>query len=153
MQWPDEFAELPMNECPLCRQGNEIPIHRGTDLRVILVDDRDYPGYCRVIWNAHVAEMTDLSPAQITRLMDAVFAVEDAQRAILKPEKINLASLGNVVPHLHWHVIPRFADDAHFPQPIWGARQREPDAGRLAGRHAQLAALRAAIAARLAAAG
>lgn len=142
-----------MNECPLCLQGNEIPVHRENDLRVILVDDRDYPGYCRVIWNAHVAEMTDLSPAQISRLMDAVFAVEDAQRAVLMPEKINLASLGNVVPHLHWHVIPRFADDAHFPQPIWGARQREPDAGRLAGRHARLAALRAAITARLAAAG
>jgi len=142
-----------MNECPLCLQGSEIPVHRANDLRVILVDDRDYPGYCRVIWNAHVAEMTDLSPAQIARLMEAVFAVEDAQRAILKPEKVNLASLGNVVPHLHWHVIPRFADDAHFPLSIWGARQRAPDAGRLAGRHAQLAALGAAIAARLAAAG
>ena len=139
-----------MNDCPLCLRRNEILIHGGEDLRVILVDDRDYPGYCRVIWNAHVAEMTDLSAAQIARLMGTVFAVEEALRAVLRPHKINLASLGNVVPHLHWHVIPRFADDAHFPQPIWGPRQREPDAIRLAQRHAQLAALRAAITARLA---
>jgi diadenosine tetraphosphate (Ap4A) HIT family hydrolase len=142
-----------MNECPLCLRRNEILVHDGDDLRVILVDDHDYPGYCRVIWNAHVAEMTDLAAAQITRLMGAVLAVEEALRAILKPEKINLASLGNVVPHLHWHVIPRFADDAHFPQSIWGPRQREPDAARLAQRRAQFAALQAAITARLAAPG
>ena len=142
-----------MNECPLCLRDNEILIHGGDDLRVILVDDRDYPGYCRVIWNAHTAEMTDLSAAQIARLMGAVFAVEEALRAVLTPGKINLASLGNVVPHLHWHVIPRFADDAHFPHSIWGPRQRDSDAGRLAQRRAQLAALRAAITARLATAG
>jgi diadenosine tetraphosphate (Ap4A) HIT family hydrolase len=42
----------------------------------------------------------------------------------MNPDKINLASLGNVVPHLHWHVIPRFADDAHFPSPVWAQAQR-----------------------------
>jgi len=46
-------------------------------------------------------------------------------RDTLQPDKINLASLGNQVPHLHWHVIPRFADDAHFPDPIWAAARRE----------------------------
>jgi diadenosine tetraphosphate (Ap4A) HIT family hydrolase len=54
-----------------------------------------------------------------------VFAVEQVLRELLQPEKINLASLGNQVPHLHWHVIPRFGDDAHFPDPIWAARKRE----------------------------
>jgi diadenosine tetraphosphate (Ap4A) HIT family hydrolase len=44
---------------------------------------------------------------------------------VLHPDKINLASFGNVVPHLHWHVIPRFEDDAHFPAPIWGKRKEE----------------------------
>ncbi len=119
----------------------------------MFVDDGDHPGYCRVIWNAHVAEMTDLSPEQAARLMRAVLAVEDALRAVLGPAKINLASFGNMVPHLHWHVIPRFADDAHFPEAIWGARQREPDPARLAERRLRLAELRAAVAARLAAIG
>jgi diadenosine tetraphosphate (Ap4A) HIT family hydrolase len=46
---------------------------------------------------------------------------------------MNLASLGNVTPHLHWHVIPRFADDSHFPQPVWGAAQRPAEPRDLPG--------------------
>ena len=52
-------------------------------------------------------------------------AAEAALRKVMAPDKVNLASLGNVVPHLHWHVIPRFADDPHFPNPVWGARLRD----------------------------
>jgi diadenosine tetraphosphate (Ap4A) HIT family hydrolase len=78
-----------------------------------------------VILNRHVQEMTDLSIADRTRLMTVVFAVEQVVREVVKPQKINLASLGNVVPHMHWHVIPRFADDKHFPNPIWGAAKRD----------------------------
>ena len=75
--------------------------------------------------------------------------VEDALRAVLAPAKINLASFGNMTPHLHWHVIPRFADDAHFPQPVWGTRQRESDAAALAQRRARLPELMREIAQRL----
>jgi diadenosine tetraphosphate (Ap4A) HIT family hydrolase len=84
--------------------------------------------------------MTDLSTSQRTVLLDAVWATEAALRAVLHPDKINLASLGNMVAHLHWHVIPRFCDDRHYPQPVWGAPQREgvrrssPDPGALAQR-------------------
>jgi diadenosine tetraphosphate (Ap4A) HIT family hydrolase len=56
--------------------------------------------------------------------MNAVLATERALRKALQPDKINLASLGNLVPHLHWHVIPRWRDDSHFPAPIWAAPQR-----------------------------
>jgi diadenosine tetraphosphate (Ap4A) HIT family hydrolase len=69
--------------------------------------------------------MTDLSDAERTRFMSLVFAVEHSLRALLAPAKINLASLGNMVPHLHWHVIPRFADDPHFPNAVWSARVRD----------------------------
>jgi diadenosine tetraphosphate (Ap4A) HIT family hydrolase len=102
-----------------------------------------------VIVNAHVREMTDLEPGQIARVMGAVFAVEDALRAVLAPLKINLASFGNMTPHVHWHVIPRFADDAHFPQPVWGARQRESHADAIAQRRARLPELMREIALRL----
>jgi diadenosine tetraphosphate (Ap4A) HIT family hydrolase len=111
--------------CPLCHPQSETVLWRGTRCRVILVDDRDYPGFCRVVWNAHVKEMTDLGIGERKYVMAIVFAVEQVLRELLQPEKINLASLGNQVPHLHWHVIPRFGDDAHFPDPIWAARKRE----------------------------
>jgi diadenosine tetraphosphate (Ap4A) HIT family hydrolase len=68
--------------------------------------------------------MTDLPPADRGHCLRVVFAVEQALRDTHGPDKINLASLGNQVPHLHWHVIPRFADDAHFPDAVWAARRR-----------------------------
>jgi len=140
-------------DCVLCAgDGGEV-LFRDDLLRVVLVEEPDYPGFVRVIANAHVREMTDLAAADRQRLLAAVLAVESAQREALSPHKVNLASLGNVTPHLHWHVIPRFADDAHFPEAVWGARQRQPDPAGLAARRARLGALRAAIAARLAAAG
>jgi diadenosine tetraphosphate (Ap4A) HIT family hydrolase len=94
--------------------------------RVVLVTDTpDYPGFCRVILSSHVKEMSDLAPSDRNRLMEVVWKTEQAVRGILRPDKINLASLGNVVPHLHWHVIPRFLNDRHFPDPIWGRARRE----------------------------
>ena len=96
--------------------------------RVVLVDHPDYAGFCRVIWQRHVREMTDLPDADRMHFMSTVFAVEKALREILQPEKMNLASLGNMTPHLHWHVIPRFSDDKHFPNPIWGAARRDSSA-------------------------
>jgi diadenosine tetraphosphate (Ap4A) HIT family hydrolase len=140
-----------MNDCPLCRDAGGEVLFRDDLLRVVRVDDADYPGFVRVIVEAHVREMTDLAPAERGRLLAAVLAVEAALREALAPQKINLASLGNQVPHLHWHVIPRFADDAHFPEPVWGTRRRTTEAAILAGRRALLGPLGAAIAARLAA--
>lgn len=93
--------------------------------RVVLIGDADHPAYCRVILNAHRKEMTDLTDAERARLMNTVFVVERVLRELLEPEKINLASFGNMVPHLHWHIIARFADDPHFPNPVFGARQRD----------------------------
>lgn len=111
--------------CPLCQSQDETVLWRDTRLRVILVGDRDYPSFCRVVWGTHAREMTDLPDDARRHFMAAVFAVEQSLRDMLAPEKINLASLGNQVPHLHWHVIARFADDAHFPDPIWAPRRRD----------------------------
>jgi len=141
-----------MNECPFCRDDGGEVVFRDELLRVVLVDEAEYPGFVRVIVNAHVREMTDLAATDRVRLLAAVFAVEAAQREVLVPDKINLASLGNMVPHLHWHVIPRYADDAHFPEPIWGKRQRDPDPHCLASRRERLALLQADLVVRLAAA-
>lgn len=131
--------------CTLCtNEGGEL-LWRDARCRVVLVDEADYPGYCRVIWQAHAAEMSDLSSEERLHLMRVVFEVEAGLREWLRPDKVNLASLGNVVPHLHWHVIPRFRDDPHFPNPIWGARMRQP-----APRSTDLPAVKRHLAARLA---
>jgi len=114
-------------------------------LAVVAVDEPGYPGFTRVVWKAHVKEMTDLAPAERAHVMAAVWAVEAAQRAVMAPHKVNLASFGNMTPHVHWHVIPRYTDDAHFPNPTWGARQRDAGADALAARAALLPQLHAAI--------
>ena len=113
-------------ECELCGQTGGALLWRDARCRVVLVDEPGYPGFCRVIWNAHVREMTDLAVADRDHVMAIVFAVERALRAELAPEKVNLASLGNMTPHVHWHVIPRHTDDPHFPSPVWAAAQRPP---------------------------
>lgn len=110
--------------CELCAPRDETPLWQDARCRIVSVPDPAFPGYCRVIWRAHVREMTDLSLADRAHLMHCVWATEAALREVLVPDKINLASLGNVVPHLHWHVIPRFTNDSHFPQPIWAPALR-----------------------------
>ena len=115
-----------MSACSLCVPAGEAVLWAGARVRVIDAADPDYPGYCRVIWNAHVREMADLDEDGRRHLMDIVWEVEAALLRALRPDKINLAALGNQVPHLHWHVIPRFADDTHFPDPIWAAPRRAP---------------------------
>jgi len=118
---------------------------------VILVDDANYPGFARVIWKDHVREVSDLPEADRLLLNDAVYRLELAVREVMQPLKVNVASLGNVVPHLHWHVIPRYADDAHFPAPVWAQAQRATDEAVLRARRALVPQLAEAIARRFAA--
>ena len=111
-------------QCELCESAGGETLWENALCRVVLVEDRDYPGFCRVILNQHVSEMTDLDAAARQELMRVTFAAEEALRQLLQPTKVNLASLGNKVPHLHWHVIARFADDKHFPGSVWSEAQR-----------------------------
>jgi diadenosine tetraphosphate (Ap4A) HIT family hydrolase len=118
-----------MTHCVLCKdeikpEEGEL-VWRGDDCRVILVNEPDLPGFCRVIWNRHTAEMSDLTYGEREHLMNLVFTVEEALRHIMCPDKINLAALGNMVPHIHWHIIPRYRDDAFFPGSAWSARSQE----------------------------
>lgn len=112
--------------CELCSGAGGELLWRDDKCRVVLVADADYAGFCRVIWHTHVKEMTDLAEADRQHCMRVVLAVERAVRNVLSPHKINLASLGNMTPHVHWHIIPRNEGDAHFPNSIWGQKLR-PD--------------------------
>jgi diadenosine tetraphosphate (Ap4A) HIT family hydrolase len=132
-------------ECVFCREEGGDVLWQNDVLRVVLAEEHDYPGFCRVIWRAHVAEFSDLDPAARDSLMRVVNAAECAIRRVMQPVKVNLASLGNQVPHVHWHVIPRFTNDSHFPLAIWAPRQRTVSETLLAQRHAQATLLRQAV--------
>jgi diadenosine tetraphosphate (Ap4A) HIT family hydrolase len=138
-----------MANCILCEEEVKPPegqlIWRGDDCRVILVDDQDLPGFCRIIWNRHVAEMTDLGYSERDHLMNLVFVVEEVIRRVMQADKINIAALGNMVSHLHWHVIPRYQDDAFFPGSVWSARTQETPTALIIARKEKAKELPAAI--------
>ena len=123
---------MTVDGCPLCETDGGLLIFKNGQLRVIQAIEAGFPAFYRVVWNAHLPEFSSLSLNERDTCMNAVVAVEQVLREQLKPTKINLAALGNAVPHLHWHVIARFDWDSHFPSSVWAQPQREPDAQKLA---------------------
>ena len=123
---------MTVSACPLCETDGGLLIFRDEQLRIIQVSEVGFPAFYRVVWMRHVAEFSDLTSAERESCMNAVVAVEQILRKQLQPTKVNLAAFGNVVPHLHWHVIARFDWDTHFPAPVWAAAQRAEDAEKLA---------------------
>ena len=109
------------SHCSLCSPEGERILWTNDFVRVISVSDDDYPVFCRVVTNQHWVEFSDLSLVNREQIMHVVYLVEKEMRTLLSPTKVNIASFGNLVPHLHWHVIPRFQGDPHYPNPIWGA--------------------------------
>ena len=118
------LTESAVKGCPLCESDGGLLVFRNAQLRVIQADEVGFPAFYRVVWNRHAAEFSDLLPDEREACMQAVLVVEQVLREQLEPLKVNLAALGNVVPHLHWHVIARFDWDSHFPAPVWAAPVR-----------------------------
>jgi len=135
--------------CPLCSQAGGKLVFQAEKFRVIRADEAGFAAFYRVVWTAHVAEFSDLGPEERSLCMAAVTAVELALRGHLQPTKINLAALGNVVPHLHWHVIARFDWDSHYPAPVWAEPKRARDGVREEAVCAKLSAAERDMAARL----
>lgn len=118
--------------CPLCETDGGLLIFRNDQFRVIQAMEAGFPAFYRVVWNEHVTEFSDLLPNERNACLDAVVAVEQVLREHLRPTKVNLAALGNAVPHLHWHVMARFDWDSHFPGSVWAGQHRVPAADKLA---------------------
>ena len=136
-------------DCVLCEGTGGRLVAETAKFRVIHAEEVGFPAFYRVVWTDHAREFSDLSPEDRVLCMDAVAAVEECLREHLAPTKINLAALGNAVPHLHWHVIARFDGDSHFPGSVWAAAQRERDPTREQEMAAKLPALEQDIARRL----
>ena len=138
-------AATQAQDCPLCTGAGGLPVWNGRWMRLIRAEEALHPATYRLVWQTHAAEFTDLDPLQRGVCMDAVALVEREMRTALGAHKINLASLGNVVPHLHWHLVARWNWDAHWPQPVWAPPQREADVARLDALRAALPALDARL--------
>ncbi len=139
--------------CVLCEAAGGRLVFEAPQLRVIHAVEAGFPAFYRVVWKAHTTEFSDLSREERMLCMDAAATVEQCLRAHLAPTKVNLAALGNAVPHLHWHVIARFAWDSHFPDAVWAPAQREAPAERLEAVSARLPAMERDLITRLGAGG
>jgi diadenosine tetraphosphate (Ap4A) HIT family hydrolase len=109
--------------------------------RVLLMDDARYAWLILVPRRAGMRDWIDLAHAEQHRLLDEVELCSHALRAIARPDKLNVAALGNLVPQLHVHVVARHASDAAWPKPVWGVGERLPySVDALTARRAELLA-------------
>ena len=111
--------------CELCTPKHAKELWRNDNFYLIDASNDVFPCYLRLVSTKHVAEMTDLSPQARQEAWKLLELIESAIRDALHPDKVNHAQFGNMVPHLHFHVIARWKDDAYFPESPWGVRQRE----------------------------
>ena len=134
--------------CPLCEEPGGRVVVQAQRWRIVHAEETGFPAFYRLVWQQHVREFSQLPAAERAECMETLVAMEQAMLRHVRPDKVNLAALGNAVPHLHWHVIGRFAWDSHFPGAVWAPAQRSPDAaslqmveGRLAAFEQELLAL------------
>lgn len=93
---------------------------------VRLMDDANHPWLILIPKVADTVEIIDLSPAQRTQLTAEIDTAARALKALFKPDKLNVAALGNLVPQLHVHVIARYHTDIAWPRPVWGNATARP---------------------------
>lgn len=72
-------------------------------------------------------EMSELPHNLKLEIFELLDIIEKEMIRYYRPDKINIASFGNYLPHLHWHIMARFKEDSYFPEPMWGKKQREAD--------------------------
>ncbi|MBV8959425.1 MAG: HIT domain-containing protein [Actinobacteria bacterium] len=125
--WPADWSERKAGRgCPMCASlGSQVDDDHGVfvcempSTEVRLQRRSRLPGYCVVAWrHGHVAEATELEADAATRYWSDVLAVSSAIDGEFTPMKMNLLTLGNWVPHLHTHVVPRYVDDPAPGQPL-----------------------------------
>jgi diadenosine tetraphosphate (Ap4A) HIT family hydrolase len=118
-----------MKNCPMCTKWED-----DADLRIVefpytyvtLNRDQFFPGYCFVFTKKHVTELFHLDRPTRSAVMEEVNLVASALLDVFQPTKINYELLGNMVPHMHWHLVPRFTTDPLWPRPIW-SEPHEPE--------------------------
>ena len=108
--------------CPTCAGEFSDPARRIAAFatsELYLADDQFFPGWCLLVLKRHATELWQLAPTERATLIDEVSRVAQALAAVFDAVKMNYELLGNQVPHIHWHLIPRRADDPAPLMPAW----------------------------------
>jgi diadenosine tetraphosphate (Ap4A) HIT family hydrolase len=108
--------------CKACTETWPRPDHFLEDLglsKAYLHDDQFFPGWTVLVFHRHVTELFQLAPPERVKLIEEVSRVAGALSEIYHAKKINYELLGNQLPHIHWHVIPRLPDDPAPLEPVW----------------------------------
>ncbi len=110
-------------ECPLCDDPSKgmTMVADGSITRAYLQPSASFRGYCILVLKRHAVELDDLSPEERAALMEDIARVGHAIRAVCSPTKLNYEILGNVVPHIHVHIIPRYTTDPTWDRAAWCA--------------------------------
>lgn len=115
-------------DCPMCRRWETDADLRIAELEhsyLILNRDQFFPGYTLLFTKNHVTELFHLDRDVRNGLMEEVSRVAQALYDVFTPAKINYELLGNMVPHMHWHIVPRFVSELLWPRPIWAEPHEE----------------------------
>jgi diadenosine tetraphosphate (Ap4A) HIT family hydrolase len=114
-----------VSPCPLClprpddtQQWLKV---RKLDVSTLYLDrNQTYRGHCQLVYDtAHVVGLENLPAAQFSALMADLQRAAGAITRVCRPDLMNYASMGNVVPHVHWHLVPRYRSDPRWGLPIY----------------------------------
>jgi diadenosine tetraphosphate (Ap4A) HIT family hydrolase len=137
-EWPADWTErVRGKDCAMCADGRAEVAHGSSRVfagrlsdAYLVHNDVGQRGYCVVVWRGrHVSDPTELTTDEARSYFDEVLRVARAVERIFAPIKMNLEMLGNSLPHLHTHVVPRHLDDGEPGHPAHFMRadmQNEP---------------------------
>jgi len=92
----------------------------------IETEDSEIP-WLKIFTQIPYKEMSEVPRLIKFEIYDVLDTIEKEMLHYYTPTKINIASFGNYVPHVHWHIMARFEEDSYYPEPMWGRKQRESE--------------------------
>lgn len=113
---------MPTVPCPVCLGSWPPQEQRIADCGLTiayLFEDQFFPGWTILVLKRHATELFQMTAAERSQLIEEVSRVAQALATVFQPAKINYALLGNQLPHMHWHVIPRLPGDPAPRDPVW----------------------------------
>ena len=98
-------------------------IYKNENIR-IEIEKSEIP-WLKIFTQTAYTEMSDVPSEIKLEIYNLLDIIEKEMITYYNPKKINIASFGNYMPHVHWHIMARFEEDSYFPEPMWGEKQRE----------------------------